>query len=683
MDKRIDKNVLEYMEIYETKKITDEKIKLALKTKEELSKLTGLQVEKIYIFSEYAWGKSDETPAFCFLSDVRIRDINEKLIDIGEYAAKNNMEILFWSMCQFEKRKNNPTELDYYIENYGVKIYDTEKIAEIDERVKATEYASQMDLYRWYYKFQKNNPKSLLKSLLQIYALKIDYPINENQKLEKTIEYIKHISTDKNVLNKIEEFNKEDANQLQICNELEKYIKSLKQIRPQMKGEEIATMDVYGKLLDIKNKKGSVNISNLTKENLYTMEIIQNKIAYEIAKLFEIDEKEIVKMRKKFGVKTIDSIWYEHIGELMAITVKQNMNEAYRTLRIAGVFNFERHTYDILKYMRDGERYLLKEFWKLVNGKREGIELQKATTAKDVYFRAYLCAELLKQNDFISEVDFLTYKITKKGKDLLERLNYIEVEELNLIEIAKITGEANFYALCIVRLNSGEFMYCGNTEELDKYCEDEDEYEISELDEGLDIEKAEEIIRQERNQIEESEKSDEVIKEKRNQIEEISFEDIIVREKSKNKSKSQTSRGKADYNKINLSKEKIGKDSEKLVYDWEKERLKKEQREDLANKVFWESEENGDGAGYDIKSFEKRNGEYVEIYIEVKGTNKSVNQAFDISINEIEASNKYGDRYFIYRLGEIYSDVPKFYKINGKIEDNFELEAVNFKARKK
>jgi len=47
------------------------------------------------------------------------------------------------------------------------------------------------------------------------------------------------------------------------------------------------------------------------------------------------------------------------------------------------------------------------------------------------------------------------------------------------------------------------------------------------------------------------------------------------------------------------------------------------------------------------------------------------------------ASNRYGDRYFIYRIGEIYSDVPKFYKINGRIEDNFELEAVNFKARKK
>ena len=171
--------------------------------------------------------------------------------------------------------------------------------------------------------------------------------------------------------------------------------------------------------------------------------------------------------------------------------------------------------------------------------------------------------------------------------------------------------------------------------------------------------------------------------EDKREIVEVSFEDIKVKEKSKNTVKTQTSRGKADYNKINLSKEKIGKDSEKLVYDWEKERLKKEQREDLAKNVFWESEENGDGAGYDIKSFEKRNGEYVEIYIEVKGTNKSINQAFDISINEIEASNKYSDRYFIYRLGEIYSDVPKFYKINGRIEDNFELEAVNFKARKK
>lgn len=66
MDKRIDKEVLEYMEIYKTKKVTEEKIKLAQKTKEELSKLTGLKVEKIYVFSEYAWGKATKRQHFVF-----------------------------------------------------------------------------------------------------------------------------------------------------------------------------------------------------------------------------------------------------------------------------------------------------------------------------------------------------------------------------------------------------------------------------------------------------------------------------------------------------------------------------------------------------------------------------------------------------------------------------------------
>lgn len=657
MNAKIDKKVLEYMEIYKTKIASDEKIKLGLKIKDEITKLTKLKIERVYIMDEYAWGKSDDVPAFCFLSDVRIRDINEKFRDIEEYALKNNIRILVWSMCQFEKRKNNPTELDYYIENYGIKIYDTEKLVDIDERVKTTVYASKMNLYRYYYKFEKNNPKAIMKDLLEIYALKIDYPINEDQNLEKTIEYINHISDDKNVLERIKEFNKKDTDKLQICKDLEKYIKDLKQIRPQMTLEDIPTMKIYERLLDIKNREGKVNISNLTKENLYTMEIIQEIMPYQIANLFEIDEQDVVKMRKRFGFKVIDSIWYKKIGELIAKVTQQDMYNAYSALKITCIFNFEKHTYDILRYMSDGERYLLKEFWKLTNGKREEIELEKATTAKDVYFRAYFCAELLKQNGFILEVDFLTYKITKKGKDLLEKLKYENVKELNLIEIAKIVGEANFYALSIIRLNNGEMMYCGNSDELDKYCNYSEQLEDMASDSK------------------ESNEDKDII--------EVNFEDVIAKKKTGNKDREQTRRTRVDYNKINVSKEKVGKDSEKLIYDLEKERLTKEQREDLAKEVIWESEENGDGAGYDIKSFEKREGDYIEIYIEVKGTNKSVNEPFDISINEIEASNKYKDKYYIYRVGNVYSSKPKFYKINGRIEDNFKLEATSFKARKK
>lgn len=663
MDQRIDKEVLEYMGIYKTKEATKEKAELGLKTKDEIEKITGLKIERVYFMDEYAWGKDDSTPSFCFLSDVRVRDVDNAFYNVKEYAWKANINILVWSMCQFERRKNNPTELDYYIENYGTKIYDTEKLINIDEKVKSTRYASKMNEYRKYFKYEENNPKAIIKDLLEIYALKIDYPINKRQNLSETINYIKHISEDKNVLKEIEEFNKEESDKLKICKDLEKYIKDLKQIRPKMELENIPTMKVYERFLDIKNKEGKVNISNLTKDNLYIMEVIQDHILYDISKLFDVDEKELLKMRNRFGYKVLDSIWYKHIGELIAKCVDENMDEAYSTLKRVGVFNFEKHTYDILEYMSDGKKYLLREFWKLTNGEREGIELSHAKTGKDVYFRAYLCVELLKQNEFIEETDFLTYKITKKGKDLLEDLKYIDIEELNLLEIAKITGTAYFYALSVIRLNNGELMYCGNSDELDKYCEYTEEWEdvtLDEVEEHIELDKKED-----------------------KRIVEVSFEDVEVKKKVNSGEKSQIRRTKADYNKINISKEKVGKDSEKLVYDLEKERLMKENREDIAEKVFWESEENGDGAGYDIKSFEKKDEEYIEIYIEVKGTNKSINEPFDISKNEIEASDKYKEQYYIYRVGNIYSNKPKFYKINGRIEDNFRLEATSFKARKK
>lgn len=663
MDQRIDKEELEYMGIYKTKEATKEKAELGLKTKDEIEKITGLKIERVYIIDEYAWGEDESRPSFCFLSDVRVRDVDNVFNNVKEYAWKANMNILVWSICQFEKRKNNPTEFDYYIENYGTKIYDTEKLIDIDEKVKSTRYASKMNEYRKYFKYEENNPKAIIKDLLEIYALKINYPINKRQNLSETINYIKHISEDKNVLKEIAEFNKEESDKLKICRDLEKYIKDLKQIRPKMELENIPTMKVYERLLDIKNKEGKVNISNLTKDNLYIMNVIQDQIANNIAELFDIDEKEVVKRRNRFGYRALDSIWYEHIGELIAKCVDENMDEAYSTLKKVGVFNFEKHTYDILKYMSDGEKYLLREFWKLTNGEREGIELSHAKTAKDVYFRAYFCAELLKQNGFIEEADFLTYKITKKGKNLLEEIKYIEIDELNLLEIAKITGTAYFYALSVIRLNNGELMYCGDTDELDKY------YQYSEEWEDVGLDEAEEHI-----ELDQKDDKD---------IVEVSFENVEVKKKANNREKSQIRRAKADYNKINISKEKVGKDSEKLVYDLEKERLMKENREDLAEKVFWESEENGDGAGYDIKSFEKKDEEYIEIYIEVKGTNKSINEPFDISKNEIEASSRYKEQYYIYRVANIYSNKPKFYKINGRIEDNFSLEATSFKARKK
>ena len=100
------------MDIHKTKEATPEKIKLRLKVKDDIAKLTNFNIEKVYIMDQYAQGESDERPAYCFLTDVRIRDIDDKYRDVEDYSYKNSINILLWSMCQFEKRKNNPTELE-------------------------------------------------------------------------------------------------------------------------------------------------------------------------------------------------------------------------------------------------------------------------------------------------------------------------------------------------------------------------------------------------------------------------------------------------------------------------------------------------------------------------------------------------------------------------------------------
>ena len=429
-----------------------------------------------------------------------------------------------------------------------------------------------------------------------------------------------------------------------------------------MELQEKPTMKVYERFSALKEKQGKLNINNLTRDNLYTMYVIQEKQIYEIAKLFDVDEEFISKTRKNFGIRMLDSIWYKDIGEMISKAYSQNIDISYEVLKQTGILNFEKHLYDILNYMRDGEKYLLKEFWKFTVGERTGIELHKAKTAKDVYFRAYLCAELLKQNNLIEEVDYLTYKITSEGKNLLKRTLIIANQDINLEKICRITGEANFYALSLIRMQNGEILYCANSDELDKY-------DIEEYEETEELELFEDI-------------EEEIQSIEPKGLEEISFDKVPAKAKRK-QDKKQRNSVKKDYEKVNNAKEIIREKSERLVYNMERQKLIEDNREDLLDQVIWESEEHGDGAGYDIQSLEKRNGEYVVIYIEVKGTNKSINEPFEISANEVKKSNECGDRYYIYRIGNIHSETPKYYKINGKIEENFELEATNYKASKK
>ena len=93
-----------------------------------------------------------------------------------------------------------------------------------------------------------------------------------------------------------------------------------------------------------------------------------------------------------------------------------------------------------------------------------------------------------------------------------------------------------------------------------------------------------------------------------------------------------------------------------------------------------------DGLGYDIISTDvDENGNEEEIYIEVKTTAGDVNMPFFVSNRELKASQTYRNLYYIYRifnLRENNLDV-KYYRINGAIDENFELKCTEYLALKK
>ncbi|MEO5741745.1 MAG: DUF3883 domain-containing protein, partial [Vicinamibacterales bacterium] len=80
----------------------------------------------------------------------------------------------------------------------------------------------------------------------------------------------------------------------------------------------------------------------------------------------------------------------------------------------------------------------------------------------------------------------------------------------------------------------------------------------------------------------------------------------------------------------------VGTKGERFVLDLERFRLKEAGRPDLAERVEWVSQSQGDGAGFDIRSFEPDGR---ELLIEVKTTaNNSKRARFFLTANEVRCS---------------------------------------------
>ena len=140
---------------------------------------------------------------------------------------------------------------------------------------------------------------------------------------------------------------------------------------------------------------------------------------------------------------------------------------------------------------------------------------------------------------------------------------------------------------------------------------------------------------------------------------------------------------KIDYLKKAAKDIKNGLLGEQLVINYEIEKLSNLGLYDYISKIKWTSMES-DAYGYDIDSFDvDANGNIIPIKIEVKTTGSKVDTEFFVSKNEVETSKKFKKNYCVYRVYDVNSQTPKFYKAYGEVEDNFILDPVTFKARYK
>lgn len=121
---------------------------------------------------------------------------------------------------------------------------------------------------------------------------------------------------------------------------------------------------------------------------------------------------------------------------------------------------------------------------------------------------------------------------------------------------------------------------------------------------------------------------------------------------------------------------KLGQQGEELVYLREQQELRRLGRDDLARKVEWTSEVRGDGAGYDIRSFELDGSERL---LEVKTTNGPAKTPFFLSENERAFSDERPDAF---RLLRLYSFVekPSAFELRPPLSERLALNPASYRA---
>ena len=120
----------------------------------------------------------------------------------------------------------------------------------------------------------------------------------------------------------------------------------------------------------------------------------------------------------------------------------------------------------------------------------------------------------------------------------------------------------------------------------------------------------------------------------------------------------------------------LGRAGEELVVERERTTLASAGRRDLARQVRWVSDEDGDGAGYDIASFAPDGRARL---IEVKTTNGWERTPFYISRNELDVAEERRAEWVLFRLWNFSRD-PRAFELYPPLDAHVSLTAMAFQA---
>lgn len=120
----------------------------------------------------------------------------------------------------------------------------------------------------------------------------------------------------------------------------------------------------------------------------------------------------------------------------------------------------------------------------------------------------------------------------------------------------------------------------------------------------------------------------------------------------------------------------LGRAGEKRVVAHERACLTDAGRHDLARRVRWVADEEGDGAGFDIASFELNGSARL---IEVKTTNGWERTPFHITRNELAVADAHRHEWCIVRLWN-FARMPKAFEVRPPLDAHLSLTPTNFLA---